>query len=113
MTKTPCVPNIVGTWIRALEKLFIGDKDPLKTDSYLVCLNGGGIIRFTDSGQTVGMATSAPAASPSGMPALTELVNVSRARASRSAGTRAYLINREDGQDILCAMPRAGGTNGS
>jgi hypothetical protein len=50
-TKTQCVPDIIGPWKSVAENVYIKGGRVLTTDSYLVCLTGGGIIRFTDSGQ--------------------------------------------------------------
>jgi hypothetical protein len=50
-TRTGCALDIIGPWKSVAENVYMKGGRVLTTDSYLVCLTGGGIIRFTDSGQ--------------------------------------------------------------
>jgi hypothetical protein len=46
----PCSPIILAPWCNAAPKVFLDGKKALRTDSYLICAQGG-FIRFLDDGQ--------------------------------------------------------------
>lgn len=50
ITKGPCVPSIIGQWIKPYTQTQINGIPVLTTDSFLVC-SLGGLIKPNDSGQ--------------------------------------------------------------